>query len=76
MARIKITPEFISDQVFGGTQAPVEIRGTTFDPIMRVLVLDIAGPDVPECDEVRAEVTLQQNRAGERLHTVVFKPID
>lgn len=71
-----MTAELVSDRIFGGTQSPVEIKNAMFDPDRGVLVLDISGPDVPECAEVTAQITLQQNRVGERLHTIVFKPVE
>lgn len=74
MAKIRIVPEILSDRLFGGSEYPVKIMAARFDPFTEVVELMIEGPDIPDADEVRAIITVTQNRVGERIHTIKFEP--
>jgi hypothetical protein len=59
MAKLKISADVLSDLIMAGPNF-VTINGATWDPIYRVVILDISGSSVPDVEEVTALVTLQR----------------
>ena len=51
MAKLRVAPELLVQVLFSG--ADIEIRGASFDAQRRLIMLDIAGPEVPNTDEVQ-----------------------
>lgn len=76
MAKCRVTVELIEDLVFGAAPNPVRILNVDADYARRALVLEIAGPDVPEADEVIGVMNVQQNRLGQRLVTMTFQKVE
>lgn len=65
MAKVKVAADLIVDAMFEGGM--VTIMGCSFDPFQQTVTFDIQGGDVPDVDEVVAEVTVARR-------TVTFKP--
>lgn len=74
-AGVKVSSQFLAERLFGFSDSPVVVGRIEYDRLYETVTMEISGPDVPDCDQVRAVITLQQNRAGEKLYSVKFKPV-
>lgn len=72
MAQVSIHKALLQDMLFGFTPNPVEIRNSHFDYRNDCVVFEIAGPDVPDKPEATVTVTLETNRAGDKLRKMTF----
>lgn len=72
MAKLLVSPAVLVGQLFIGAQPELEIRGASFDPVRRVVVLDVEGPGVPPVDgEVVVDVTV----GGAGVESVVYRQV-
>jgi hypothetical protein len=73
MAHVKVCSELIAQLVFGYADNLVRITSLAgYDQDTGVLTFNIEGPDVPDAREVDCIITVQQNRAGDRLRHQTF----
>lgn len=68
MAKLKASPHFILNTLFPGKD-DLRLAGVSYDAERDLIVFDIEGRDVPDCEEVVAIIT-------ERVRTIEFKPLD
>lgn len=61
MAELRIAPEMLLSLLFPD-QDSVTLHGARFDPVRRLVIMDITGPTVPEVGEVVATVTVHSSR--------------
>lgn len=76
MAIIRISPEVLDQQLFGGTQNPICILDASFDHQRGTVILKIEGDDVPDVTEVRGICTVTKNRRGEQHHSMKFEVVE
>lgn len=76
MAKVQVSLELIEDLLFRYADNQVHIRKASIETETRHLVLEIEGADVPDAPTARVTVTVQQNRAGEKLHRMTFEPVN
>lgn len=74
MAKIKCANVFVSDMLFAYADKPVRITGAVWDEAAQVIILEIEGEDVPDAPAVQAVLSVETNRARERLHRMRFEP--
>lgn len=74
MAKIKVSAELISEMLFGFTEYPTAVAGCD-GMADGVVIFEVEGLNVPNCDAVTADITIMTNRAGDRLRTLKFRPI-
>jgi hypothetical protein len=67
MARLAITAELLLLQLFDGKVPDVTVHGASFDTARGEVLLDIAGPEVPNVNEVLAIVTVNASKAVEKV---------
>ncbi len=76
MARLEVSTTIIEDFLFGIAKHPVRVTDARWDPIEQKIAFEIEGIDIPaDATHVQALITLQQNRAGQRLHEMTFSKI-
>lgn len=73
MAKVSVPIEFITEVVFGAAPNPVEIRNAFYDLELGVMVFEVEGEDVPESNQVRAVMTVERNRAGDKFRRMSFE---
>jgi hypothetical protein len=76
MAKLHIHKSMLEWEIFGYTEHPVEILNVEYEKHRGVLVFEIAGPDVPDTEEIIAVCTTDQNRIGQRLIRMNFVPAE
>lgn len=71
MAKLRVSTEFLLAQMFVEVNPPplVEIVGAAYDPVSRIIELEIVGADVPDVDRVQGIFTVQPRQV-----TVKFVP--
>lgn len=57
MARLKVSVDLLLHEIFGRHGEIVYLDDAVFDPTDRSLVIDIHGPNIPQCEEVNCEIT-------------------
>jgi len=75
LAKLKVAPKIIEDMLFGYSENPVYVTGIEYDKERDVFVFELDGKDIPKCEEVMAEISVQQNRAQQRFITMKFEKI-
>jgi hypothetical protein len=76
MAKIAVTPEFLSHAMFDCSEHPVRIANGRFDMVRDVFIFEIEGDDIPaDAAEVIAEFTVLQNRAGDKYRSLRFSTV-
>jgi hypothetical protein len=76
MAIVRVSAEYVAERLFGFSRNPVQVTGIGFDPNAGVALIEINGADIPAgAAEVRATITQESNRAGERLHRLTFDKV-
>lgn len=77
MAIVQVRPEVLSDRLFGWSANPVKINSIQFDGDQwGNILIDVEGPDVPDCKLAIPCVTRHSNRLGECACTGIFSPAD
>lgn len=76
MAKLKIASVLIEDMIFGSSKNPVYITGVEYDKDTNVLIFNLNGKDILDCEEVEAEISVEINRVhSERLTKMNFVKI-
>jgi hypothetical protein len=74
MAKVRFAAHVVSEMLFGWAEQPVAINNGEYDPLHDEFMFEISGLSVPDTDaEIKAIITQQTNRAGERFHTLRFE---
>jgi hypothetical protein len=76
MAKLKIAPIIVEDSLFGSSENPVFINKISYDENNDYYIFDVSGKDIPECEEIMCEVSVEVNRINtQRLMKMKFVKI-
>ena len=60
MAKLEVSSDLLINSLFNGAADGLRINGAVFDIQRGILILDVGGPKIPECEHVCAEISVER----------------